>query len=67
MKTIKLEVQIECGETTCAIETGKFCGYFGSRKFGQEHVCTLFNKQLFKTVGPDKWVARCPECLEKAK
>ena len=34
----KIELEIECGEETCASEPGKFCRWFGSKSFGRKPV-----------------------------
>ena len=41
MKTT-LKIQVECGETTCAKEPGKFCRFFGTMRFGTIPICMLF-------------------------
>jgi len=80
---MKLQVSfdIECGETTCASEPGKFCKFLGTIHFGCTPVCTLFNPTdhqmcrgedilILSTRAEgerDGWVQRCPECMEQAK
>lgn len=58
------KIMFEHGETTCAVEPGKFCRFAGSRKFGSEYVCLLFNARLYDQDG---WLTRCTECLKEAK
>ena len=65
-----IEVDIECGALTCAIEPGKFCKFVGTRRMGTEFVCRLFptdddSYTKLDTIGgkPNGWLARCPECL----
>ena len=41
MKTLQL--QINCGEKTCASEPGKFCRFVRTRKFGTIHFCSLWH------------------------
>ena len=60
MPAFDVTFRIECGETTCASEPGRFCGQFGSRRFGQVPHCMLFGVDLGELDG---WVARCAECL----
>jgi hypothetical protein len=60
-----LKIEIECGETTCAVSPGNFCRFFGTIKFGQIFVCRLFPSEkdytlLKETTG---WVQRCTACL----
>ena len=67
-----LRIQIECGETTCASEPGRFCRFLGSRRMGTVPVCMLFPEknpgrkhpggitELEQTTG---WLQRCPACL----
>lgn len=63
MKTIKLN--LDCGESTCASEPGKFCQFFGSMRFGTIAVCRLFpsddgaQTELFEKDG---WIQRCEAC-----
>lgn len=68
---VRIEINIECGENTCASEPGKFCEYAGSMKFGSIPVCMLFNGQdrsggTSQTILEEKdgWVQRCPACKE---
>lgn len=61
---------VRCGETTCAIEPGRFCPYLGARVFGTKPVCMLFdNRPLHEHDSGDKagWLARCPECYAAQK
>lgn len=57
-------ILIEHGEKTCASEPGKFCRFAGSKSFGTDPWCTLFNTRL---RDKDGWLQRAPECLETAK
>jgi hypothetical protein len=59
---------IECGETTCAWEPGKFCCHLGSKKFGTVPVCLLFRDTEAREVElfeKDGWLQRCGACLER--
>ena len=62
---IKAVFESECGEKTCAKESGKFCQFFGTSRFGTDPVCVLFPSDRshtpLRTI--DGWVERCPECL----
>ena len=69
-----LKIPIECGEKTCASEPGKFCLYFGTKKFGQIAVCLLFRDQSVRSLDSaqelddkDGWTQRCYQCLEATK
>ena len=62
-----LELTIDCGDTTCASEPGKFCRFFGTRRMGTEFVCRLFptTEDSFTPLeDKDGWVQRCEACLE---
>ncbi len=65
-KTIVLK--IDCGETTCAKEKGKFCQFVGVRRFGTISVCLLFPSESnsFTDLSENEhgWIARCEACLE---
>ena len=71
---VKLVIDIECGDTTCASEPSKFCKYLGARKFGISPACMLFptdsaDYRKFETYtdlidNEDGWVQRCKQCLE---
>jgi hypothetical protein len=66
--TIKLHIQ--CGEKTCAYESGKFCHYFGTIHFGQIAVCRLFPTEhnTFTDLKEENgWTLRCDECLKASK
>lgn len=73
LKILKLE--IDCGETTCATEPGKFCKYFLTSRFGQAFHCQLFSEttdrgsleelkehQSGKFKG---WISRHKDCMNK--
>jgi hypothetical protein len=64
---MQLALTVNCGETTCASEPGKFCHFIGARKFGQAPVCTLFPDDSGTSTflkDKDGWVQRCPACLK---
>lgn len=75
MSERKLTLTIDSGATTCASEPGKFCRFFGLKKFGSTPVCLLFPENPgMKDVGgttylkeKDGWVQRCPACLTAEK
>ena len=61
-----VSIQIECGETTCASEPGKFCKFFGTMRFGTIPLCRLFpsDNESFTTLkDEDGWIQRCPDCM----
>lgn len=68
-----LPLEIECGETGCASEPGKFCEYAWSQRFGTIHFCYLFSeKDEYKgrytpLAEKDGWLLRHPRCLAMAK
>jgi len=41
VKIIRLE--INCGENTCASESGKFCVFLRTKKFGTLYYCQIFH------------------------
>ena len=68
--TTLLTIDIECGVDTCASKKGKFCKFFGSRKFGQIPVCTLFPSDIStftKLEEKEGWTQRCGACKEATK
>ena len=63
---MKLNIEIECGLTTCASEPEQFCRFLGSKKMGQVPVCMLFpdeNGSYTNLKTNDGWVQRCEACL----
>lgn len=60
-----LSIQIDCGETTCASEPGKFCKFLGSIKLGQVPVCLLFpsSSDSYTVLEDNGFVQRCQTCL----
>ena len=72
----KLEIEIDCGDTTCASAPGKFCRFAGARRWGTVPVCLLFpdqNPSRQNVSGhtglddKDGWVQRCQGCLDAEK
>lgn len=62
MKTRALRILIEkAGEKTCASKPGVFCKWLGTKNFGQEWTCMLFNKDFAPTM---EWLPRFQECLD---
>lgn len=62
-----IKIKIECGQSTCASEPGKFCAFFGSVKFGLISVCRLFptDENSFTVLEEQNgWVQRCADCKE---
>lgn len=69
---MKLAIDVQCGEKTCATEPGKFCQYVGSRRFGTQPVCLLFpgNNAAHTDLFPIEdtgWLRRCAPCLAAEK
>lgn len=62
---MKVNLELEMGETTCASEPGKFCQMLRSRNFGTEFFCGLFEEKLFENG--DGWLERCPKCVSQLK
>lgn len=63
---MKNAICIEHGDTTCAVEPGKFCLFFGTKSFGTKAVCTLFRDEpLFQDE--NGWTERCPDCMDLFK
>jgi hypothetical protein len=58
----QLQIDIQCGEKTCAWKKGKFCYWFGTTNFGTQPYCHLFSERLGLTE--NGWTARCKECLK---
>jgi ADP-ribose pyrophosphatase YjhB (NUDIX family) len=66
----KIEIEIECGEKTCAREPGKFCRYFGTVGLGQKPVCRLFPTEKASYTHLDEvggWTMRCDDCIAYSK
>ena len=57
-------LQFETGETTCAVEPGKFCQFIGTTNFGTTPVCMLFDDLLYEKDG---WVQRSKFCMTTFK
>lgn len=56
-----IRLRIVCGETTCAVSPGNFCGQVYAARFGTEYHCAVFEKPLRDNEGG--WLARLPECI----
>ena len=61
----QLSIYVDCGDTTCASEPGKFCAYAMSSRFGTIWHCGLFKMAQLNTSKPDGdgWLLRCDACL----
>lgn len=59
---MKHTIEFETGETTCAVEPGRFCQFLGAKSFGTKPVCMLFGDTPLY-ANKDGWVARCSDCL----
>lgn len=73
---LKLILEIECGEFTCASEPGKFCKFVCTQRFGTENTCHIFSGWGHKRRIPldeieegekKGWLARHPECLKHTR
>lgn len=66
-----LAIEINCGDTTCAEEPGKFCRYLRVSRFGSAYHCQLFSefeeKRLETLQEKDGWLQRHPRCLAAEK
>jgi len=65
---MKIQIEFECGEKTCAYAPGKFCRFLKTSHFGTRYQCSLFVDEDRLPVaileGEDGWLQRCEECLE---
>ena len=71
MKKI-LNIEIDCGDKTCASKVGKFCKFVGHKKFGQISLCILFpdskTDEIYTILeDEDGWIQRCQACLDIEK
>ena len=57
-----LKFEIECGDTACAVEKGKFCRYMFQEMSGATG-CYFFGT----TYETDGWTQRHEKCLELAE
>ena len=68
MSEHKFEVRtpVRCGDTTCAVRPSDFCPHLGSKRFGTQMHCTLFDERIYEHTGGEKagWAARCTMCLK---
>ena len=65
---MKVFMEFEIGNTTCAVEPGKFCRFLKVSNFGSRYHCGLF-LDSYRAAYPifendSGWLARCPQCLE---
>ena len=65
---MKVFMEFEIGNTTCAIEPGKFCRFLRVSYLGSRHSCSLFlgsDRASYPIFENDSGgLARCPQCLE---
>jgi hypothetical protein len=54
-------IEFESGDTTCAVEPGKFCRFASSKSFGSKPFCTLFQEYIYPDA--NGWLARTPSCM----
>ena len=62
-----LKINVNCGNTTCASESGVLCEFVSTRHFGTQFVCSLFPTTdcLFTELkNVDGWLQRCQDCLD---
>ena len=64
MRTLK--IKLDCGQTTCASEPGKFCRFLTARADGSCPQCNLFGGWRLTDANGDLtgWILRCQACLE---
>lgn len=65
---MKVSIEYECGEKTCAVAPGKFCRFVRVSRFGKRYSCARFfdaggDPQGLKDSS-EGWLARCKQCLE---
>lgn len=58
-------IEVECGETTCASEPGKFCRFVGSKHFGTQPICMLYNEPINDDLAG--WLGRGEKCMAELK
>lgn len=68
----KLNIEINCGEKTCAKEPGKFCPFVVARRFGTVSFCRIwYDEDSLGRPLPlevkEGWLQRRPECLDAEK
>lgn len=63
----RLQIAIECGESTCASAPGVFCAQLRVARFGTRFVCAAFDYEELRdgsgTLSGPGWLQRLPECL----
>lgn len=69
-----LQLEINCGETTCASKPGVFCKYLTTSRFGQQFNCQLFSEvddrgrlielKEHQSGNLKGWIARHSNCLK---
>ena len=63
----KLEIEINCGDLTCASKKEGSCDFIGQRGYSEIFACLLFPSNdvsyTFLEVKNDK-ILRCKECLK---
>lgn len=62
-----LQIKIESGENTCAIQKGLFCSFL-MKSMNGAWSCGLFGSELFDEKGGlTGWLQRCNQCKEAEK
>lgn len=59
---MKHNIEFKTGETTCAVETGKFCRFCGSKNFGTKPWCYLFDEPIHDNKSG--WLQRTYNCMK---
>lgn len=62
--TVRVSIELECGERTCASKPGEFCRFLVAKADGSWPRCVLFGQYVFDGDGSIQgWLLRCSECL----
>jgi hypothetical protein len=59
---MKHTIEFETGETTCAVEPGKFCQFCYAKNFGTMPWCHLLDEKIYEKDG---WLQRTYNCMER--
>ena len=61
-----LNIEINCGDKTCASSPGNFCRFYGTMRMGTTPICLLFSTDDSNVVPLKEdggWLMRCEQCL----
>jgi hypothetical protein len=65
---MRITLDLNCGEDTCASRKGSLCQFIVTRLDGSKPRCDLFNELLFDDEDNiTGWLLRCEECKEAGK